>query len=137
MYSKIMTPVDLAHLSTLEKALVTSAGLANHYAIPACYVGITAGVPTAMAHTAAEYRQKLEAFAAAEAAKHGHQVLTKTIASHDPTADLDRTLLHVIDEIGADLVVMASHIPTLSDYVWPSHGGRLASHSKVSVFLIR
>ncbi|MDN3720862.1 universal stress protein [Roseibium salinum] len=45
--------------------------------------------------------------------------------------------MKAIDETDADLVVMATHVPNLKDYVWPSNGGRVASHSDVSVFLIR
>ena len=39
--------------------------------------------------------------------------------------------------LGADLVVMATHVPNLTDYIWASHGGHLASHAKASVFLVR
>jgi len=45
--------------------------------------------------------------------------------------------LHTIDEIGADLVVMQSHLPGLVDYVWPSNGGKIAGHSRASVFVVR
>ena len=41
------------------------------------------------------------------------------------------------EELGADLVVMATHVPNLTDYIWASHGGHLASHAKASVFLVR
>jgi nucleotide-binding universal stress UspA family protein len=46
-------------------------------------------------------------------------------------------LLSAINDAGADLVVMASHVPGLTEYVWPSHGGKIASHSTASVFVIR
>jgi nucleotide-binding universal stress UspA family protein len=37
--------------------------------------------------------------------------------------------------VGADLVIMASHIPKLFDL--GSHGGRVASHTSASVMLVR
>jgi nucleotide-binding universal stress UspA family protein len=59
------------------------------------------------------------------------------ILSPDPVADLDETIIAAIREIGADLVVMGTHLPRHLDAVMPSHGGRIATHTKASVFLVR
>lgn len=137
MYRKIMTPVDLAHLDQLGKALSTTADLAKHYGIPVCYVGVTASTPGAVAHTPEEFAAKLEAFGRQQAAEHGHSVTTKALVSHDPAIDLDKTLLKAVAETGSDLVVMQSHVPNITDYIWPSNGGAIASHSEASVFVVR
>ena len=137
MYKKIMVPIDLAHVNRLGKALKTAADLATHYGIPVCYVGITAPPPGSVAHNPAEFAEKLEEFGRQEGAKHGHVVSTKAVVSHDPTADLEDALLHAVKDTGADLVVMASHIPNIADYVWPPNGGKIASHSDASVFVVR
>ena len=57
--------------------------------------------------------------------------------SHDPTADLDPTLMKAIEETGSDLVVVASHIPGFPEYLFASNAGYLAMHASVSVFVIR
>ena len=57
--------------------------------------------------------------------------------AHDPATEVDDALLRAIDETGADLVVMQSHIPGLVDYVWPSNGGKIAGHAKASVMVVR
>jgi nucleotide-binding universal stress UspA family protein len=137
MYKKIMVPVDLAHTDKLAKALDTAADLANHFQIPVCYVGITTETPSSLAHTPSEYASKLETFAKQQSQEHGHKAIAKSYASHDPTTDLDNTLLTAVKEVDADLVVMASHVPGLIEHVWPSHGGKIASHSNASVFLVR
>lgn len=137
MYKQIMAPVDLAHLDQLDKALKTAADLALHYKIPVCYVGVTASAPSKLAHNPAEYVQKLEAFANQQAQAYGHEATAKAYTSHDPTSDLDDTLLKAVDDVGADLVVMATHVPTIVDYVWPSNGGKIASHAGASVLLVR
>ncbi|MDT8344954.1 MAG: universal stress protein [Thermohalobaculum sp.] len=137
MFERIMIPVDLAHVSQLGKALEAAADLAIHYRIPVTYVGVTAAVPGAVAHNPAEYAQRLDAFARSEAAAHGHEVTSRAYLSHDPTTDLDATLLRAVDETGADLVVMASHIPNIADHLWPSNGGTIATHSQASVFIVR
>ena len=137
MYSKIMVPVDLAHADKLGKALATAADLAKHYGVPVCYVGVTTATPSEVAHNPAEFAEKLEAFGQAEAAKHGLLATTASYAGHDPTIDLDATLLKAVGDTGADLVVMQSHLPGFVEHIFASNAGYLASHSSVSVFVVR
>ena len=137
MYKKIMVPVDLAHAASLEKALSTAADLAKHYAVPVVYIGVTAATPGPVAHNPAEFAAKLEAFAGAEGVGHGHDTLARAFTSHDPATDLDDTLMKAVHETGSDLVVMASHVPGIADYLWPSNGGKIASHSDASIFVVR
>jgi nucleotide-binding universal stress UspA family protein len=132
-----MVPVDLAHKGDLDKALKTAADLASHYGVPVCYVGVTSPQPGSVAHTPEEFAKKLEGFAQDEAKKHGHEASSKSYTSHDPTVDIDDTLLKAVKETDSDLVVMASHAPNILDYVWPSNGGKVAEHAKASVFVVR
>lgn len=137
MFKKIMTPVDLGHLGDLEKALQVSADLANHYGAEVHYVGVTAATPGSMGHNPGEYGEKLNAFAKEQADKHGIRAKADPVTSHDPTVDVDDALEKAIDDLGADLVVMQSHMPSVLDYIWPSNGGKLAEHAKVSVMVVR
>jgi nucleotide-binding universal stress UspA family protein len=137
MYRKIMIPVDLAHVDKLQKALETGADIASHYRIPVCYVAVASAAPGPLGHTPEEFAAKLSAFGESEASRRGIETTTKAVTSHDPTTDLDKTLLQALHDVGADLVVMASHIPNVLDHVWPSNGGRIASHADVSVLIVR
>jgi nucleotide-binding universal stress UspA family protein len=137
MFSKIMVPVDMAHLDHLRPTLEVAADLGRHYGVPVAYVGVTAETPTAMAHNPAEFSARMKEFAAAQAENHGITAEGHGYPSHDPAIDLNRTLLRAIGDIGADLVVMASHIPNIADHLWPSHGGNIAAHARVSVFVVR
>ncbi|TPE49734.1 universal stress protein [Amaricoccus solimangrovi] len=137
MYRKIMIPVDLAHKDKIGKALDTGADLALHYKIPVCYVAVTSNAPGPMGHNPREFAQALAAFGEAEAARRGIETTTRAILSHDPAVDLEKKLLGAIGETGSDLVVMASHIPNVADHIWPSNGGRVASHADVSVLIVR
>jgi nucleotide-binding universal stress UspA family protein len=132
-----MVPVDLSHKDHLGKALAAAGGLAKIFSAPVCYVGVTTNTPSEVAHTPAEFARKLEAFAAEQAAEHGITATSKAYTSHDPTIDLDDYLAKAVPETGADLVIMASHLPGMLEHVWSSHAGWLASHSKVSVFIVR
>ncbi|WP_116475803.1 universal stress protein [Zobellella maritima] len=138
MYKQIMIPVDLAHIERLEKALKTGADLAKLYGIPVCYVGVAASAPSAVAHNPAEFGAKLGSFAKEQAAKYGlEKVNSAACISHDPAVDLDKTLLKAARESGADLVVMASHVPGLAEHLFASNAGYFAAHSDASVLVVR
>lgn len=137
MYQKIMVPVDLAHIERLDKAVTTATDLAKHYSIPICFVGVTAETPTAVAHTPKEFAAKLEAFGAAQSQQHNLEIDTAAFPSHDPAVDLDQTLIAAARDNGADLIVMASHLPGLQDHIFASNAGAVAAHAKVSVFVVR
>ncbi|MFW8592927.1 universal stress protein [Cribrihabitans neustonicus] len=138
MFSKIMVPVDLAHASRLDKALQAAADIAHrNNQAGLVLVGVTSALPGSLAHNPKEYGEKLDAFASDVAGRHGLTVSGHTCVSHDPAVDLDVTLLQAAKDIGADLIVMASHIPGISDYLFHAHGGRIAAQADISVLVVR
>lgn len=137
MFKRIMVPVDLAHLARLGRALEVAGDLARHYGAEVTYVSVTAPTPGAVAHTPAEFAEKLAAFARTEGDRRGIGVSILPLVGHDPTTDTDDMLMRAVADTRADLVVMASHKPGLADYFWPSNGGKIAAHSGVSVMLVR
>lgn len=137
MFSRIMVPVDLGHKERLAKAMKVAADLGRLYGAPVIYAGVTGNVPSKLAHRPAEFTEKLAAFAAEQGRAEGIDAGHHAIVSHDPSIDLDPALIRAAEELGADLIIMASHIPNLTDYVWPSNGGTVASHAKVTVMVVR
>ena len=137
MFKRIMVPVDLAHRDRLDRALTCAADLARVYDATVVYVGVAAATPGSVAHTPTEFEAKMTEFASEQGAATGVDSEGVAVISHDPSADLDPTLLEAVDQTKADLVVMASHVPNLTDYIWPSNGGTVAAHAKVSVMVIR
>ena len=137
MFKKIMVPVDLAHLGALEKALTVAADMARHYDAALCYVGVTTSQPSAVARTPKEYEQKLLAFAREHVPDHRHEPTARVYNSHDPVTDLDDILVQAIEDVGADLVVMGTHLPTHLDAIMPPNGSKVAKHTEASVFLVR
>ena len=137
MYQKIMVPTDLAHLDQLEKALATAADLSKHYGATVLYVGVTTSTPGPVAHTPEEFSAKLERFAEEQADRHKITAASRTCISHDPASDLDDVLMQAIKDEGADLVVMASHVPGLPEHIFASNAGSIASHADVSVLVVR
>ncbi|MES0881441.1 universal stress protein [Roseibium sp. SCP14] len=137
MFNRILIPIDLNHADKLEKSVSAGANLAKAEKIPIVFTAVASTVPSALAHTPDEFRAKLDAYAASQADKHGVSASAHAVFAHDPAAELEDALLKAIDETGADLVVMATHVPNLADRLWPSNGGRVASHADISVFLVR
>jgi len=137
MFKKILVPVDLAHLEALQRSLTVCADLARHHGAEVCYLGITATTPGTVARSPEEYEQKLRDFAAEQGKVHGQPTSALCISSPDPVADLDDHIIEAIRTEGADLVLMATHLPRHLDAIVPAHGGKIASHTDVSVFLVR
>lgn len=137
MYHKIVVPVALAHTERLEKALATAADLCRHYGASLHMVGVTAPGPDEVSHSAEQFKEKLAEFASKQSADRGVEFHSHAIVTADPATELDRCLDRYIHEINADLVVMASHVPGFRDYVFASNAGFLASHTDVSVFVVR
>jgi len=132
-----MIPVDLSHAEKSQTALAVAADLAAHYNAPVTYVATTANTPGAVARTPEEFADKLATFAKEQGELHGHRTAAHSIVSHDPTSDLDKKLAGAVSDIGADLIVMATHIPNMADMLLPSHGGALSRHTDASIFLVR
>lgn len=137
MYSTIMIPVDLKHTDQMDKALNVAADLAKLYNATAHIVGITPSAPTEIAHNPREFGEKLAAYGKERSAAVGIDFATHAEISHDIRRDLDDVLARVAKAIDADLVVMASHVPGFADHILASNAGYLASHSTLSVFVVR
>ncbi|MGM0434710.1 MAG: universal stress protein [Pseudomonadota bacterium] len=137
MYRKILVPVDLAHLDVLERALKVASDLGQHYETEICYISVTQSAPSSVARSPEDYEQKLDAFAREQAKTHGRPVSAKVLVSADPAVELDDKLIHAIDDLGADLVVMGTHHHGKHDIIMPSNGSHVAKETNASIFLVR
>ncbi len=137
MYSKIMVPVDLAHESTQEKAVKVAADIGKLYKAEVCLIGVTASAPSSVAHNEQEFNEKLTKYAESKSAEHDLQFNHKTAHNNDPAVELDDALADTCEEMNADLVVMASHVPGFMDHFFRSNASRLATHTAISVFIVR
>lgn len=139
MYTKILMPVDLAHTDKMPKALNTAINIARQYQARLCYVTVTNTTPSAAAHNPEELADKLAAFASEQGQAHGIDTESRVIQSADTAVELEKKLLEVIEEYGADLVVMASHTPGIGDklHILHSNAANIVRHSDVSVFVVR
>lgn len=139
MYATIMVPIDLQHLDAMAKALATAADMARRHGSSLWYVAVTGKVPNPAARTPEQFAAQLGEFAAQQRRIHGLEVHSRAVSSVDVAVELDHILLAVAEEIGADLVVMASHVPGVADRVHliGSSAAHLVRHSHASVFVVR
>lgn len=137
MFTKVMVPVDLAHREQLGKAVDIACTMARDHEAEIVFVSISGELPSEIAESSGDYGEKLQEFAERKASEYGVTAHALNLRSADPEAEIDRKLLNAIEETGADLVVMASHQPGLMEYIFSSHGGYIAAHAKVSVFVVR
>lgn len=137
MFKHIMAPVDLSAVDKLDRALKATADAAKQHGAKVTYVSASNVTPNSVAHTPEEFKQKLADFAAAQAETHGIDADSHALILHDQRADLDHALVGAANDLGADLVIMASHDPTFFDHFWSSNGGAVARDSSASVFLVR
>ena len=137
MFEKIAVPTDLAHTDSLQKALNVAADLSKHYDATITLVGVTVNTPTAAAHSPEEYARKLEKFAQQQGAQLGVSFECHSVASADVAIDLEKVLDKAVHAVGADLVVMASHVPGFRDHFFRNHTGTLATQTDLSVLIVR
>ncbi|MCA1779834.1 MAG: universal stress protein, partial [Xanthomonadaceae bacterium] len=117
MYKKIMVPVDLEHVEEMKKALDTAAELARIYDIPVCYVAVHGTVPNRVAKSPEKFDAELNMFAHEQRDKYAIETACKSVVSSDVPAELDDKLIDAVDDVEADLVVMASHVPGVADHL--------------------
>ena len=137
MYSTIMVPVDLAHADTVEKALITAGDLGKYYHARVVVVGVAHTAPGSVAHNPEEYGQKLQAFTQEYSNSTGCPMEARTVICNDPAVELDDALAKTGKDLGADLVVMASHVPSFRDHLYHANATYLAGHVDYSVFIVR
>ena len=137
MYKNLMVPVDLEHKEQITKALSVGVDLAKHYDANITVVSVTMSGPSAVARNPEEFAAKLDQFASEKSEELKKAIGTKVMPSHDPTIDIDDVLHKASSEPSADLVVMASHVPGMKEHVFASRAGYLASHSDLSVMVVR
>lgn len=137
MFKTIAVPVDLVHVDRQQKAIAIAADMARSYQASVVLVGVTTTAPTSVAHDPEEYAQKLANLAAEQSKTLGIMLTSKAVTSVDISIDLEKQLDRVVHEIGADLVVMASHVPGLHDFLFKSHTKYFASHTDLSVLIVR
>lgn len=134
MYKTILVPVDLSHAEQARKALKIARHLGGGESrIVALHVA--ADIPGYVASQLPEgLLQKNLATSRAELTALADEAGAESelLSGHPPTA-----ILEYAKEMGADLIVIASHRPGLEDYFLGSTAARVVRHADCSVLVDR
>ena len=149
MAGKVMVPIDLQHQSSWAKALPNGVGQAKlmdgEVWLMTVVPHMTAGIDWRYAirgeeHGSLDY--DIKEFVG-QAEKRLREIADEyippelfggIIAAHGTVYE---KVVEAADEIGADLIVMAAHRPSLKDYLLGPNTARVARHANCSVHIVR
>lgn len=137
MFNHIMLPVDLHVPPEVRKARDVATQVARWQGAKITVVSVTGTQPGDPVQSDASVDQQLAEFADQLAKDSGAEVRYRNIHSVDVAAEVDGDLTRAAEDVGADLIVVGTHAPRITDYIFSSHAGHLAKHAKVSVFVVR
>lgn len=140
MFNSILIPIDLAHESSWRTALPVAVNHARHeggklHVLTVVDLNLDVTAVVMPEDFNRQYQSKTEQRLAA---------LVKTQVPDDVSVQYsvrDGRIYHEIlvaaDEIGADLIVLASHRPSFRDYMLGSNAARVVRHANCSVLVVR
>ncbi|KIC39937.1 universal stress protein UspA [Ruegeria sp. ANG-R] len=137
MFRRIMVPIDLHMPPAVRKATEVAAQLAKWQGAKVTIISVTGAQPGDRHLTAEAIEQEMKACAREIAGQSGVQVDTRNIHSVDVAVEVDKDLARAAEELRADLIVVGTHAPRITDYILSSHAGYLAKHASMSVLVVR
>jgi nucleotide-binding universal stress UspA family protein len=141
MYRNILVPVDLSDKHSWRKALPTAVSLCETF--EARLHVMTVVPPFGLPMVGQFFPEGYEAKLRQHAAKQLKEFAATQIADAIPTrrivseGKIYQEILKAADAIKADLIVMGSHRPELSDYLLGPNAARVVRHAKCSVMVVR
>ncbi len=141
MYNSILLPIDLEHDSSWKKLSSTAVNMAKQSnakihvltVIPDYGMSVVGSFfPADFADKALEAsKEKLDEFAAANIPS---EMLGEVRAV---SGTVYERIMNIAEELGCDLIVMASHRPSTADYLLGPNAARVVRHANQSVLVVR
>jgi nucleotide-binding universal stress UspA family protein len=141
MYSHILLPVDLSDEHSWQKALPTAIALRDTFQATLHVMTVVPefGLPMVGQFFPAGYEEKLH--------EHAAKQLEDFVAERIPdrgnvqlivaAGKIYQQIQHTAEQVKADLIVMGSHRPELSDYLLGPNAARVVRHAPCSVMVVR
>ena len=141
MYKEILLAIDLNDIDSQRKAVQTAIDLARAFS---AQVHVETVVPNFGMPIVASFFPRDFENQALETAKQALHNFVEQSLPEDLTVqrivghgNIYEEILRYADEVGADLIVMASHRPDLEDYLIGPNASRVVRHAKCSVMVVR
>ena len=140
MQTKILVPIDLDEVGFWEKALAEATDIAKHKDAQVHLLTIIHATPAVVSQfLPGGYEQKLADKIQGEL----DEVAAKLSLDKDNITTSVRyggvyqEILAYAEKIGADLIVIGSHQPDVTDYLIGSNAARVVRHAHCSVLVVR
>ncbi len=141
MYRQILVPIDVNDPHSYAKALPTAAKLVETFDAQLHVMTVLPDFGTPM--VGHYFPRGFKSKATAAIAEEMQNILERTLPDM-PKLDqgvahgtIYKEILRVAAELPADLVVMGSHRPALSDYLLGPNAARVVRHANCSVMVVR
>ena len=139
MFKKILVPIDIGATGAVGPSLNVARSLAQMPDAKVVLFHVMTPVPDLVApHMPSGAREKAKSDAVAAlkafAADHGIDDRAETIVREGLPY---RGIIDLASEIGADLIVVASHDPGMADFLLGTVAARVVRHAHCSVFVTR
>lgn len=140
MYNHILVPIDLDQPQASEKAVKTAAQIARDYGATLHFLNVVVPVGTLASTFFPEGFQKQVTQAAMEKLhdySDGLKVNDVSLQHVVAEGSIYDQILKISERTEADLIVLASHRPELSDYLLGPNAARVVRHANCSVMVVR
>jgi nucleotide-binding universal stress UspA family protein len=141
MYRNILVPVDLSDKHSWRKALPTAVSLCETFEARLHLMTVVPafGLPMVGQFFPEGYEAKLRQHAAKQLKEFATTQIPDEIPSRRIVSEgkIYQEILKAADTIKADLIIMGSHRPELSDYLLGPNAARVVRHAKCSVMVVR
>ena len=141
MYKNILLPVDLNSVETQHKAVQTAAQLARTFGAGLHVMTVVPDFGMSIVGTFFPDGFEKEALERANETLHDFvkQNLPDDLAVQHIVGQgsVHHEILRIARQIGADLIVMASHQPELQDYLLGPSPAHVVRHTSCSVMIVR
>ncbi len=140
-YNNIVVPIAPRHESTWRTALPLAIDMALQHQATLHLVTVVpyADIPAIAVHLPKDIDRQL--------LNKGREILeslakdqipeTVTVNVAVSQGRIDKQILHIAEEVNADLIVMASHRPKAVDYLISANAAYVTRHAKCSVMVVR
>ena len=140
MFKTILVPVDIDDIETARPALDRAVALAESSGGTVRLIYVRSLVPMAyMEFVPPDFdaAQEGEAVKRLEALAQGVRLPKERVSSVVTLGGVYHDVLEEAEKIGADLVVVGSHRPTMATYLLGSNAASIVRHAKCSVLVVR
>jgi nucleotide-binding universal stress UspA family protein len=141
MFRNVLVPVDLSDKHSWRKALPTAIGLCEAFGAKLNLITVVPefGLPLVGQFFPEGYEEKLRQQAARQLKAFVAEQVPDAIPTRRIIAEgkIYQEILSAATTIEADLIVMGSHHPDLSDYLLGPNAARVMRHAACSVLVVR